>query len=215
MDHETAIRTQAAERYVLEEFSPEERTDFEEHYFDCPACAEEVKSASIFAANATEALREGRARAAEKLARPAGRPGRWFSWPLVASAVLNLALLVGLGIENFRPSVEPQFYRTFGVPPAARGSQPTISVPAGAQFFGARFDLQPGQRFESFRYQILDAKGASRSARSLPAPSGDEGELELLVPVASLEPGSYTLVLLGQQQGNSTEIGRTGFQIPR
>jgi anti-sigma factor RsiW len=220
MDHETAIRIQAAERYVLEEFSPEERAQFEEHYFDCPECAEEVRSASIFAANAAQALREGRAREAGKLTRPAGRPGRWFWWPLVASAALNLALLAGFGLERLHTSaglatMEPQFYQTFGVPAAARGSQPAIAVPAGAQFFGARFDLPSSPRFDSFRYQILGAKGASRSLRSLAAPGGDSAELELLVPVASLEPGDYVLVLTGQQQGNSTEIGRTGFQIPR
>jgi hypothetical protein len=217
MDHQTAIRIQAAERYVLEEFSPEERTEFEEHYFDCPECAEEVRSATIFTANATQALREGRARGAERLSRPTGRR---FWWPLVASAALNLALLAGFGLERLRPSagvaaIEPQFYRSFGVPAAARGSQPAISVPAGAQFFGTRFDLPPGPRFESFRYQILNAKGASRSSRSLAAPGGDDTELELLVPVAALEPGDYVLVLHGQHQGNSTEIGRTGFHIPR
>jgi hypothetical protein len=217
MDHETAIRIQAAERYVLEEFSPEERTAFEEHYFECPECAEEVRSASIFAANAAQALREGRAREAEKLTRPAGRPGRWFWGPLVASAALNLALLAGFGLERLHPSaaMEPQFYRSFGVPAAARGSQVAISVPAGAHFFGARFDLPPGQRFESFRYQVLDAKGTSRSSRSLAALGDDDTELELLVPVASLDPGDYVLVLHGLQQGNSTEIGRAGFLIPR
>jgi hypothetical protein len=219
MDHATAIRIQAAERYVLEQFSPEERAEFEEHYFDCPECAEEVRSASIFAANAAQALREGRAREAEKLTHP-GRPARWFWWPLVASAALNLALLAGFGLERRHPSaglatIEPQFYQTFGVPAAARGSQPAIAVPAGAQFFGARFDLPPNPRFDSFRYQILDAKGASRSSRSLAAPGGDSAELELLVPVAPLGPGDYVLVLHGQQQGNSTEIGRAGFQIPR
>ncbi len=220
MDHETAIRIQAAERYVLEEFSPEERTEFEEHYFECRECAEEARSASIFAANATQALREGRAREVEKLTRPAGRPGRWFWWPLFASAALNLALLAGFGLERLHPSaglagIEPQFYRSFGVPPAARGAQPAIAVPAGAQFFGARFDLPPSPRFESYRYQILDAKGATRSSRSLAAPGGDDTELELLVPVASLEPGDYVLVLHGQQQGGSKEIGRSGFLIPR
>jgi hypothetical protein len=220
MDHETAIRIQAAERYVLEEFSPEERTEFEEHYFDCQECAEEVRSASIFAANATQALQEGRARKTEAPARSVGRPGRWFWWPLVASAALNLALLAGFGLERMHPStglggIEPQFYRSFGVPAASRGSQPVISVPAGAQVFGARFDLPPGQRFESFRYQILDAKSLSRSSRSLAAPGGDDAELELLVPVASLEPGDYVLVLHGQRQGNSTEIGRATVQIPR
>ena len=53
MDHETAVQLQAAERYVLEEFSPKERADFEEHFFGCPGCADEVRSATILAANTT------------------------------------------------------------------------------------------------------------------------------------------------------------------
>ena len=36
MDHETAVQLQAAERYVLDEFSPKERADFEEHFFAAP-----------------------------------------------------------------------------------------------------------------------------------------------------------------------------------
>jgi hypothetical protein len=220
MDHQTAIRVQAAERYVLEEFSPQERIEFEEHYFDCPECAEEVRSVSVFAANATQALREERVRGATRLAGPAIRPRRWFWWPLVASAALNVVLLGGFGLERVATNagtgaIEPQFYRSFGVPAASRGSQPVISVPAGAQVFGARFDLPPGQRFENFRCQILDAKGASRSSRSLAAPGGDDTELELLVPVVSLDPGDYVVVLHGQRQGNSAEIGRSAFHVPR
>src|ERR1700730_4400894 len=44
MDHETAIRVQAAERYLLDEFSPEERTEFEDHFFGCSECADEVRA---------------------------------------------------------------------------------------------------------------------------------------------------------------------------
>ena len=51
MDHETAVRLQAAERYLLDQFSPEERRGFEEHFFGCPECADQVRAASILAAN--------------------------------------------------------------------------------------------------------------------------------------------------------------------
>ncbi len=213
MDHQTAIRIQAAERYVLDEFSPEERIEFEEHYFDCPECAEEVRSASVFAANATKALQEERTR-------PAPRPTRRFWWPLVASAALNLALLAGFGVEYLRPAgapaaIEPQFYRSFGVPAASRGSQPPILLPAGTHAFGARFDLPANQRFDSFRYEIRDAKGVTRVSPSLAAPAGDETELELLVPIGSLEPGDYVVILQGRQLGAAAEVGRAAFRIPR
>jgi hypothetical protein len=220
MDHETAVRIQAAERYVLEEFPPEERTAFEEHFFECPECAEEVRSASVFAANATQALREERIEEMAKLERRGGRPSWRFRWTLAASAALNLALLAGFGLQRFsshttEAGIAPQFYSTVAVAAASRGSQSPAVLPAGARFFGVRFDLMPGQQFQSFEYQILDAQGTLRSAKLLAAPAGESSELQLAVPVASLDPGDYVLVLRGKQSGNSTEIGRRTFSIPR
>jgi hypothetical protein len=218
MDHETAIRIQAAERYVLEEFSAEERAEFENHFFECPECADEVRSASILAANARQVLQEERAD--ESSAWERGRHRRRFWWPLLASAALNLALLAGFGLERLHSSVsqaavEPQFYHTFGVPAASRGNVKSIPVRAGTPFFGARFDLTPGQYFDSFEYQILDLTGASRSDRWLKAPPDEGSEMELAVPVSSLKPGEYVLVLRGRQQSSAIEISRANLSVQR
>jgi hypothetical protein len=219
MDHETAIRVQAAERYILDEFSPEERADFEEHFFGCPACADEVRSSTILAANARAVLTDEDAHRAAQ--RSGGRTRFRFFWPLMASAALNLVLLAGYGLQRLRPgdpqqdAIEPQFFHSFGVPAASRSTLIHLAVPAGSRFFGARFDLMPGQRFESFEYQILDARGVARSQQSLRAPASDASELELAVPVPSLAPGEYVLVLRGRQQGKSVEISRAQFSIQR
>jgi hypothetical protein len=225
MDHETAVQLQAAERYVLEEFSPKERADFEEHFFGCPGCADEVRSATILAANTRVVLKEAaldEQNARKAAAERAGRRNRLrLFWPLTASAALNFALLAAFGLTRLHPAdlpasgVEPQFYRSFGVPAASRSAIASFSLPAGSRFFGARFDLMPGQHFESFEYQILDSAGTSRSGRSLPSPGGENSEMELAVPVASLGPGEYVLVLRGSQQGQLTEISRARFSIQR
>ena len=220
MDHETAIRIQAAERYVLEEFSAEERAEFENHFFECMECADEVRSASILAANTRQVLGEERASESSAWERGRGRRSGRFWWPLLASAALNVALLAGFGLERLHSgvsqgAVEPQFYQTFGVPAASRGSVASMPVRAGSQFFGARFDLEPGQHFDTFEYQILDSQGASRSERWLKAPPDEGSDLELAVPVSSLAPGDYVLVLRGRQQSNATEISRAHFSIQR
>src|SRR5271170_873729 len=44
MDHKTAERTMAVEKYLLDEFSPEERDAFEEHFFSCDECAQEIRA---------------------------------------------------------------------------------------------------------------------------------------------------------------------------
>jgi hypothetical protein len=220
MDHETAMRIQAAERYVLDEFSTEERTEFEEHYFGCVECADEVKSASILAANAGHVFREERAQALAAQERAAARGKRRMWWPLAVSAALNIALLAGFGLERLRspdagPGIEPQFYQEFGVPAASRGAEKTIPVPPRSRFFGARFDLMPGQHFDNFEFEIVDPSGGARSGRWLKAPPDEGSELELAVPVSSLAPGEYELVLRGEQHSQSVEISRVHLLIQR
>jgi hypothetical protein len=222
MDHETAVKTQAAERYILDEFSPEERAGFEEHFFGCVACAEDVRAASILAANTKAVIQEDEARSAAALRSGGGTKWR-LSWGLVASAALNLVLVLGIGLQGWRlgnrapvaASVGAHFYHSFGAPAASRGTEKTFEISAGDPFFGTRFDVMPGQHFDRYEYQILDAAGAVRDGQSLKAPAGNDAELELAVPVSSLTPGEYTLVLRGVQAGNTFEISRARVLIRR
>ena len=222
MDHKTAVKIQAAERYVLDEFSPEQRTEFEDHYFGCTQCADDVKAATILAANAKVVIEEEEAHAVAAVRYP---PPKWrLSWGLVASAALNLVLLAGIGLQGLRlgprkpaasPSMEAQFYQSFGVPAVSRAEMKTLQVPAGSRFFGARFDLTPGRQFDAYEYQILDTAGALKSSQSVKAPAVSGSELQLAVPVASLAPGEYVFVLLGRQQDKLVEISRARLSIQR
>jgi hypothetical protein len=42
MDHDSIIKDNTAERYLLRELTEAEQEAFEEHYFECPECAERV-----------------------------------------------------------------------------------------------------------------------------------------------------------------------------
>jgi len=47
MNHLQAVNTSAAERYLLEEMSELERHAFEDHYFSCADCAEDVRVGAL------------------------------------------------------------------------------------------------------------------------------------------------------------------------
>jgi len=47
MTHQFAIESKAVERYFLREMECPERGEFEEHYFACSECAEDVRAASL------------------------------------------------------------------------------------------------------------------------------------------------------------------------
>lgn len=57
MDHLDAIRLRAAERYVLKQLTVAEAEAFEEHFFSCPECAEEVRWIAMFEDNARKAVK--------------------------------------------------------------------------------------------------------------------------------------------------------------
>src|ERR1051326_2982787 len=91
MDHESAIRTNAIERYVLGEMPLEERDTFEEHYFACMVCAQDIRLASAMTRDIKVVLRQG-------------LPTRsWFNWlktPVLIPICTTLALLVVVGYQN-------------------------------------------------------------------------------------------------------------------
>src|SRR6476646_7470388 len=104
MDHETAIRVGAAERYFLGEMTGADRDAFEEHYFMCPECAEDVRALTVFSANAKAVFREETARPS-----PATVPF-WSGSALGFSAAMNVVLVLGLGYTLLRVQTEePHF----------------------------------------------------------------------------------------------------------
>ena len=58
MDHEEAVRLQAAEKYLLGQLPKEQHAAYEEHYFDCSVCAEEIKATAAFIESARQVAHE-------------------------------------------------------------------------------------------------------------------------------------------------------------
>src|ERR1700682_4145887 len=73
MDHNQAARIQAPARYLLGELTLPEREDFEEHFFTCRECADELRTGAMFAANARAVFRD-QARRPTPVVQPAHQP---------------------------------------------------------------------------------------------------------------------------------------------
>lgn len=232
MDHETAVKLMASERYLLRELSPDQRDEFEEHFFDCQECAEDVRAAAAFRANAKAVFQDelkpsntGGDAARQPAATVSGWR-RWFNTPAFAlSVVCNFVLLIGFGYLGLRTVPElrqevasvsaPESGPLIVVPPAARGEGNPIAVASGKRFLQFRFELSPAERFQSYSYEISDAPGATRLADSISAPADPQAGLYLTVPTAALKPGEYLLVLRGGGPTRSSEISTTRFTIQR
>src|ERR1039457_5821127 len=102
MDHTAVVRQKMTERYLLDELDSEVRDEFEEHYFDCPECALDIRAGAQFVAHTKTVLAQSaepvlaRATPGQSRAR-----GGWFAWlrPAFAAPVLAL-LLAMIGYQN-------------------------------------------------------------------------------------------------------------------
>ena len=48
MNHSEAVEQMTSERYLLNELAPDARDAFEEHVFDCPECALNLRAGALF-----------------------------------------------------------------------------------------------------------------------------------------------------------------------
>ena len=95
MDHSEAVRLGAAERYLLGELPPDLREQFEDHFFGCLECAQDVRAGAVFVDGAREILGWERNYAPERVA--PGEPSRgWWTAlfrPVVLVPVMTLLIL--------------------------------------------------------------------------------------------------------------------------
>lgn len=74
MDHSDAVNQMAAERYLLGEMPPDERDAFEEHLFDCPECAFDIRAGVAFVDEAKVQLPGLVAMQPESASQPVAQP---------------------------------------------------------------------------------------------------------------------------------------------
>ena len=197
MDHGEATRERAAEKYLLDELDEGERAAFEEHFFDCPDCAEELRTTATFLAGARRVLATDPPRAADEKPRWSWRS---LFWPMPAgAAVAFAAVLLLVGWQNVRLRGE---LTAADAPQAAswhflsvtRGGPPAIALAPGQRLIGLTLGQPAGPPATAYRGELRNAAGAVLESFAVPAPT-KAGEIELVIPARKLAPGGYVLVL--------------------
>lgn len=216
MDHSEAIRTKASERYLLNELSAAEREAYEDHYFSCPQCAEDVNAGAVLIANARELLRHERASVPSK--RPVkSASAAWFAWVRPAWGVAATALvLILLLYQSFvtipqlrrqaagsMPQALPSFsFITLG---SRGGSELTVAVRPG-EAFGMYVDIPASIQFTSYTCEVQTTQGTPKFSVSV---SGQQARdtVQILVPGSTLAAGQYQLVIRGNREASKSALG--------
>lgn len=231
MNHDEALRLQAAEKYLLNEFTPQQRDEYEEHYFDCNECAEDVKATAVFLESARQLIREGilepqmaRQHAAVPAVAAASRG--FFAWLRPALAIpVFAALLLFIGYQNGvtiprlkntqSTGLAPEIQKYVSLPAlGSRGDESaSLSVKVRPhQGFVLEGDM-PGNSDTGYLCQIQDASG--RVLYALPVSSEEaKNTVQISFPGGALAPGGYKLVILkGQDSSRASETAGNASSV--
>jgi hypothetical protein len=200
MEHDLAANSNAVERYILGELTPAERDAFEDHYFSCEACADDVRTLTLFVDNAKAVLREPfdktmpLATAAAATARPA--PRGWFGWlqPQFAfgSLAAAFALVIGLQMSTISRLTQPVAGPLAVLHGESRGDIP--SVPAGGPLslvLALEEHPEPGTPLAP---EIRSDSGQLLYTLKSAAPQKDQA-LSVFIRDPKLKSGRYTVVI--------------------
>ncbi len=221
MNHEQAIASLAPERYLLGEMTELEKHEFEEHYFDCAECADDVRAGDLMREHSgSGALSQGvvampqRAQSSVVQQNPVGRQASGIRQVLPWAVAAGLALVASyqsfVAVPALRDAMAPQALAPIALRPASRGAAPEVSVVAGQPFLLVSADVQVQPGTAALWYELLGpARTAVISSRAaLPSPGAP---LLLLLPVDALpEAGQYTL-LVRDTDASGAVLGEYSF----
>jgi uncharacterized protein CbrC (UPF0167 family) len=228
MEHERAVQNLAVECYLLGEMSPGEREAFEEHYFECAICAEDVRAAAQFIEDAKDVF-AGRREAgapvrAQEVAVRAHAGWDWRGWlrpQIAAVAIAGFAVVAGVETFSTIPGLRrqvnefesPRIVKSIFLRPVTRGDAAVVRAAEGEPVvlvFDPPDDpeLLPRSPLRSI-VKSADGRVVFELRGEAPAPGE---QIILSVPRFDLPPGNYTLIV--QAAGSSAKAGQELGQYP-
>ena len=229
MEHAQAIQSKAAERYVLGELPRDLREQYEEHFFTCTECAEELNLAVAFVENSRAAMGSEPMKPQVRLPVAAARQPASSGWlgallrpsfavPVFAALLLVVAYQSFSVIPRLKGTVT-QSVATLGSAPQAlasfslitadsRGGEPLTVTVAPGQPFSLYFDIPPDGHYSSYSCVFENSSGGAEFFLNISAEQA-KNAVQLLVPSSSLAPGKHVLVV----RGLGTRDGTAGSGI--
>ncbi|MBV9678100.1 MAG: zf-HC2 domain-containing protein [Acidobacteriaceae bacterium] len=214
MTHQEAAQSGAVERYLLDDMTPGERSRFEEHYFICPVCAEEVATGQDF----IEGVRELHSKSDPNRAKtplPKSKAPWWkriFTVPILIPAML---ILLAVDVRNiFSIGALKSQIAALSAPQAAtlitaheeeeRGALSTVNTQAVI----VRFPLPDGPAYPFYRIDVAHGDKLALS-KVIPSPPSENG-LVLTLNKQLIGAGHFDVTVFGLGQAQSKDGATVG-----
>ena len=225
MNHQEALREMAVERYLLGELSGVSLDSFEEHLFDCPECAMDVKNGGTFIDAARTELSVPR-RVAVPRVESARSWTSWFTSPWFLAPALSACLLI-LSFQTF--VLQPRMRREITqAQPAVlnplilanagpRGdSIPAIVAPEHGSF-AVSLDVPTTGGFSGYRCSLFAPDG-SLLWQTTVSPEQARDALLITMPTDKIKEGLNTFLIQGLPantgaKGTLVDLARYKFRV--
>jgi hypothetical protein len=240
MDHSEAVHQMAAEKYLLDELPAEVRDAFEEHMFDCPECAFDIRAGVAFMDEAKlqlpaltavqedaqpEPTRAMPVKRADARADSGSRLPWWrtlFASPAFAGPVFATLLIV-VGYQNLvtypalrNAATEPHLVPSVALHAGTRGGEAVTVEASRTQGVLLQVDMSGHAGFTAYSVDLYDPQGKLAWTRNLTREEFgvDSETLSLVIPGAGLQQGEYALAISGvASSGQRTEIERKKLDV--
>ncbi len=213
IDHQQAIKTMMAERYLLGEMNEGEHDAFEEHMFECPECFEQVRAGTEF----VDSLKKIGAEQAAAVPQTGWHQalGEWLrprSTQIFAVMFLGAVSFSVYQSMLLHQAAAPEIVTVETLRPEARG-QGNIIHASRRGSFELRVVFQPEPAAKLGRVQIMDDAG--KEAATVPVNDLGQGELQVRFGAGKFHSGKYLLVLKAADQttGQESVVNQYPFEL--
>lgn len=232
MEHSEAVKMMAAERYLLDELTPDERDAFEAHYFDCRDCAMDLRAGAAFVDEASRQLPElvakSPASAPAQAKTQKGKINFWFlSWRPAYAGLAFASLLVVVGYQNLvmypalrQSATQPRIIPLAPLHGETRGAGHLTITTDHKHGIALPVDLLGSVDGVSYTSYALDLQGPDGKAlwtETIVAPGNDVSANQtylVAIPGAALHNGIHALVVSGvSANGERTMINRYVIEV--
>ncbi len=201
----------AAEKYLLNELTPDEREEFEDHYFTCTECAAGLRAAEAFLEAAKQQLATTPAPSPARAPAPLPKKKSLFDFlwtpaftiPAFALLLLVIAYQSGVVYPRLHSQLAqletPQLVMPLSLAAGnSRGGETPSLITTPAQTILLTFDIPAQDRFSNYTC-LLYAPSGSVIARILVSAQQAKDTVSISIPAANRTAGRYTLLIQGNQ----------------
>jgi hypothetical protein len=216
--HQEAVESLATERYLLDDMSSPDRQAFEDHFFSCDLCADDMRVAAAMFKGAKAGFAGGAATAqvVPMVARSAVKAPVWYRsaalpWAAAAALALVTTYQSFWVVPSLRRDESPLAIVPVTLRPASRGAEAVVPFPPDGAPITLAIEINEPADGGKLIYDLKTADG--RPIVSGPAASPAPGApLLLLIPSTLAGPSHYILTVHDAGPSNRT-LGEYRFAV--